>query len=127
MKDFYGILGVRHNATLAEIKRAYREKVKQLHPDLTGDSTRRDEFNEVVQAYRVLSDNRQRSIFDESFFVKSAAPIKTQTPSIIMNGLRLVMMRRAVLNLFSIPSCIRKKMKLLQSSNACRPITQISP
>ena len=70
MKDFYGILGVRHNATLAEIKRAYREKVKLLHPDLTGDSSHRDEFNEVVQAYRVLSDNRQRSIFDESFFVK---------------------------------------------------------
>lgn len=70
MKDFYCILGVRPNATLAEIKRAYREKAKQLHPDLTGDTTRRDEFNEVVQAYRVLSDVRQRSIFDESFFIK---------------------------------------------------------
>lgn len=70
MKDFYGILGVRPNATLAEIKRAYREKAKQLHPDLTGDTTRHDEFNEVVQAYRVLSDARQRSIFDESFFIK---------------------------------------------------------
>ena len=70
MKDFYKILGVRTNATLAEIKRAYREKAKLLHPDLTGDSSRRDEFNEVVQAYRVLSDMRQRSIFDESFFIK---------------------------------------------------------
>ena len=70
MKDFYKILGVRPNATLAEIKRAYREKAKLLHPDLTGDSSRRDEFNEVVQAYRVLSDVRQRSIFDESFFIK---------------------------------------------------------
>ena len=70
MKDFYKILGVRPNATLAEIKRAYREKAKLLHPDLTGDSSRRDEFNEVVQAYRVLSDMRQRSIFDESFFIK---------------------------------------------------------
>ena len=70
MKDFYKVLGVRHNATLAEIKRAYREKVKLLHPDLSGDPTLRDEFNEVVQAYRVLSDVRQRSIFDESFFIK---------------------------------------------------------
>ena len=70
MKDFYKILGVRPNATLAEIKRAYREKAKLLHPDLSGDSTHRDEFNEVVQAYRVLSDIRQRSIFDESFFIK---------------------------------------------------------
>ena len=70
MKDFYKILGVRPNATLSEIKRAYREKAKLLHPDLTGDTSRRDEFNEVVQAYRVLSDMRQRSIFDESFFIK---------------------------------------------------------
>lgn len=70
MKDFYKVLNVRPNATLAEIKRSYREKVKLLHPDLTGDPSNRDEFNEVVQAYRVLSDVRQRSIFDESFFVR---------------------------------------------------------
>lgn len=68
MKNCYKILGIRQNATLAEIKRAYREKVKILHPDLTGDVSKSDEFNEVVQAYRVLSDARQRSIFDESFF-----------------------------------------------------------
>ena len=70
MKDFYKILGVRPNATLAEIKRAYREKAKLLHPDLTGNSSSQDAFSEVVQAYRVLSDMRQRSIFDESFFIK---------------------------------------------------------
>ena len=70
MKDLYEVLGVRQNATLAEIKRAYREKVKLYHPDLSGDVTHRDEFNEVVQAYRVLSDQRQRNIFDESFISK---------------------------------------------------------
>lgn len=70
MKDFYKTLGVRPNATLAEIKRAYREKAKLLHPDSSGDSSNHEEFNEVVQAYRVLSDARQRSIFDESFFIK---------------------------------------------------------
>jgi len=68
--DYYKVLGVRQNATLAEIKRAYREKVKILHPDLTGTSEGTDEFRQVVQAYRVLSDMRQRSIFDESFFIK---------------------------------------------------------
>ena len=71
MTDFYKVLGVRQNATLSEIKRAYREKVKNLHPDLTGDITRRDEFNEVVHAYRVLTDSRQRNIFDESFFYRA--------------------------------------------------------
>ncbi len=70
MKDLYKVLGVRQEATLAEIKRAYREKVKNLHPDLTGDITRHEEFNEVVHAYRVLSDARQRSIFDEGFIIR---------------------------------------------------------
>ena len=69
MKNCYKILGLSSDASLAEIKRAYREKVKLYHPDLTGDVTHQDEFNEVVQAYRVLSDSRQRSIFDESFFL----------------------------------------------------------
>ena len=71
MKDFYKVLGVRKEATLAEIKRAYREKVKNLHPDLTGDITLKDEFNEVVHAYRVLADAHQRSLFDESYFFRA--------------------------------------------------------
>lgn len=70
MTDFYKILGVRQNATLSEIKKAYREKVKLLHPDISGDVSNSEEFTQVVKAYRVLSDNRQRSIFDESFFMK---------------------------------------------------------
>ena len=70
MIDCYKILGVRNNATLSEIKKAYREKVKLLHPDITGDSTQNEQFNNVVQAYRVLADARQRSIFDEFYFTK---------------------------------------------------------
>lgn len=71
MKNFYKTLGVRDNATLSEIKKAYREKVKLLHPDSIGDISKKDEFDEVVKAYRVLSDQRQRNIFDESFFMKA--------------------------------------------------------
>ncbi len=70
MRDYYKVLGVRPNATLAEIKRAYREKAKILHPDLAGTSDKQELFNEVTQAYRVLSDSRQRNIFDESFFTR---------------------------------------------------------
>lgn len=67
----YRILGVRENATAAEIKRAYRNKVKELHPDSSKADTS-DAFNEVVKAYELLSDTRQRSLFDESYFMRSA-------------------------------------------------------
>lgn len=71
MKNYYQILGVRENATLSEIKKAYREKVKNLHPDLSKNSSHKEEFDQVVKAYKVLSDIRQRNIFDESFFMKA--------------------------------------------------------
>ena len=76
MKDFYKVLGVRQDATLAEIKRAYREKAKLLHPDLTGNNTSREAFNEVVHAYQVLSDARQRNIFDEEFVYRMKKEMK---------------------------------------------------
>lgn len=68
MKDCYKILGVSPSASLSEIKHAYREKAKLYHPDSLGDSSQKEAFNELNQAYRVLSDGRQRQIFNESFF-----------------------------------------------------------
>ncbi len=71
MINCYKILGVRKDATAAEIKRAYRQKAKLLHPDVNrSDSSA--EFQELVQAYEILSDQRQRSIFNESFETRGA-------------------------------------------------------
>lgn len=67
MINCYKILGVRHDATFAEIKRAYRQKAKVLHPDASHSSDS-EQFRQLVNAYEVLSDARQRSIFDASFF-----------------------------------------------------------
>lgn len=65
MKDCYKILGVRHDATAAEIRRAYRKKAKLLHPDIThSDSTA---FRELTEAYETLKDMKSRNLFDESF------------------------------------------------------------
>ena len=72
MKDCYKILGVRPGATAAEIKRAYRQKAKLLHPDASQNAATTEEFREVVKAYEILSDAKQRSLFDESFFMKMA-------------------------------------------------------
>ncbi len=70
LKDCYKILGVRPGATAAEIRRAYRLKAKQLHPDSAGELASEEAFRELVKAYEVLSDVKQRSLFDETFFYR---------------------------------------------------------
>ena len=70
MENYYKILGVSENATAAEIKRAYRKKAKLYHPDATHSEADAAAFREVVRAYEILSDIKQRSIFDESFSIK---------------------------------------------------------
>ena len=77
MFNCYKVLGISQTATAAEIKRAYRQKVKLLHPDVThADSLA---FREVQKAYEMLSDVKARKLFDESFLFKnkssSTAPI----------------------------------------------------
>lgn len=71
MINCYEILGVRQNATAAEIKKAYRQKAKLLHPDAT-KSADSEKFQNLVKAYEILSNQRQRSIFDESFYTRGA-------------------------------------------------------
>ena len=66
MIDCYKVLGVRKDATAAEIKRAYRQKAKVFHPDITKAKTS-EQFRQIVTAYEILSDLRQREIFDDAY------------------------------------------------------------
>lgn len=64
-KDYYNILGVSKSVDAKELKRAYREKSKECHPDLNpGDPTAEDRFKAVAEAYAVLSDPEKRARFD---------------------------------------------------------------
>lgn len=61
MSDYYTTLGIPNDASQDDIKRAYRKLASQHHPDKGGDVKR---FQEIEEAYRVLSDPDQRSKYD---------------------------------------------------------------
>ena len=64
-RNYYDVLGVARNADDDAIKRAFRQKAKQYHPDANPDSpTAEARFKEVNEAYEVLSDNEKRSAYD---------------------------------------------------------------
>lgn len=65
MKDYYTILGVRKDATLEEIKKAYRRLALKYHPDRNkGDKEAEERFKEINEAYAVLSDPQKRRNYD---------------------------------------------------------------
>jgi molecular chaperone DnaJ len=61
-EDFYEVLGVSKTASDADIKKAYRKKAMETHPDRPGGS--KDTFAKVGEAYEVLSDPQKRQTYD---------------------------------------------------------------
>lgn len=65
-RDFYEILDVNKNASAEEIKKAYRKKAIQYHPDKNpGDNEAEEKFKEAAEAYEVLSNPEKRQRYDQ--------------------------------------------------------------
>ena len=65
-KEYYKILGVPKSATEKEIKSAYRKLARKYHPDVNpGDSKAEAKFQDINEAYEVLSDKESRQQYDQ--------------------------------------------------------------
>ena len=61
-EDFYKILGVSKEASATEIKKAYRKKAIEFHPDKNpGDAKAEEKFKQAAEAYEILSDADKKS------------------------------------------------------------------
>lgn len=76
-KDYYSIIGLGPSASLADIKKAYRELAMIYHPDKNqGDLYALARFNEIKEAYDVLTDPRRKQAYLQQRWKNNAAGIK---------------------------------------------------
>ena len=64
--DYYKTLGVKRDATAAEIQKAYRDLARKYHPDLNpNDKKAKEKFQKVQSAFDVLNDEKKRKMYDQ--------------------------------------------------------------
>ena len=64
-KDYYSVLGLSAGASKKEVQVAFRSLAKKYHPDVNKDPSSSSKFKELSEAYTVLSDDKQRQIYDQ--------------------------------------------------------------
>lgn len=66
MDNYYQILGLKQSASSEQIKRAFREKAKKVHPDIAGEAGKL-EMQKLLTAYETLSNQERRSEYDRAY------------------------------------------------------------
>jgi len=64
-KDYYKILGVARDASLDQIKRAFRKLARKYHPDVSKEPAAEERFKEINEAHEVLRDKERRAAYDQ--------------------------------------------------------------
>ena len=88
-KDFYEVLDVAKSATPEEIKKAYRKKALEWHPDRNKSPEAEVKFKEINKAYEVLSDTKKKEVYDqygETAFSPGAGGFGAQGPGSQQSG-----------------------------------------
>lgn len=80
MKDYYMVLGVPRSASQEEIKKAYRKKAREFHPDGNSADNATEQFHRIREAYGILSDAEKRREYDHTWSSSLLSnPIETAT------------------------------------------------
>ncbi len=75
--DYYAVLGIHFDAGPGEIKKAYRELARKLHPDYNpGDESAEEHFKLVTEAYEILSDTDKKADYDQKIIASQNAERK---------------------------------------------------
>jgi len=72
--NYYQDLSISPDATLAEIKSAYRRSLRAYHPDLNSSADQSERFQAITNAYSVLKNNQSRNLYDEYLFGAGQLP-----------------------------------------------------
>ena len=87
MSNLYNHLGVRSDASMDEIKAAYRTKTKQHHPDKGGDSVK---FRAIAEAYKILSNPQTRARYDQTGQTTTVPDLLSTSLSLLANWIKQI-------------------------------------
>jgi len=73
--EYYNLLGISYEATPVEIRAAYFDAVRRLHPDVNPDPKAQEQFLEIQEAYEILSDSEKRQAYDKSLPDNAKIPL----------------------------------------------------